>query len=225
MKKLLISFALSASLAAAASPATAPMRSTGGYLGHRFIIGGELNVSPFYTSLQDFYTKYNFQYGGNLSIITGRYSQIGLSYNRWSLGNNQVFEGNFVSSDRVEGTQYGLTWRQFRKKRGGLAPIGKFYDISLGYSQNKFIAGKDNPDVLYGNAAWLPVSSDMITASIGFGAQHVFWDHLVTSTGVRFGAPIFQVNQKNGQHYGDFIYNRMLYKDCFSVFFGVGLLI
>ena len=37
---------------------------TGGYLGHRLIAGAEVSYSPFFTSIQDFYTRYNFQYGG-----------------------------------------------------------------------------------------------------------------------------------------------------------------
>jgi hypothetical protein len=221
MKNLLL---FSALLVAAAVHATPP-KGTGGYLGHRIIVGGEVNVSPFYTSFKDFYTKYNVQYGGNLNVIVGRRTQVGLNYNMWSLGNNQVFEGNFVSSDRVKGAQYGITVRNFRSKRGGLAPIGKFWDVSLSYVQNKFVAGSDNPDVLYGEPGRLPVSSDQIMAHVAFGSQMVFWNRLVASTGVRFGAPLFQVSKHNGTAYGDFLYNRMLYKECFSAFVGIGVLL
>jgi hypothetical protein len=220
MKKLILLFALFfGALSLNASP------GTGGYLGHRFILGGEVNVSPFYTSVKAFYTHYNVQYGGNLNVIVGRRTQIGLNYNRWSLGGNQIIEGNFVSSDRVNGTQYGITVRNFRKKRGGIAPIGKFWDVSLSYVQNKFVAGSDNPALLYREPGRLPVSSDQLMAHIGFGTQMVFWDHLVLNTGVRFGAPVFEISKKEGTSFVDFLYTRMLYKECFSGFVGIGFLI
>lgn len=220
MKKLLI---LSSFLLAAVSAEAGP--GTGGYLGHRIIIGGEVNVSPFYTAFSDFYTKYNVQYGGNLNLIVGRRTQIGLNYNMWSLGGNQLFEGNFVSSDRVKGAQYGFTVRNFRKKRGGIAPIGKYWDVSLSYAQNKFEAGSDNPDVMYGEPGRLPKSADILMAHVGFGTQALFWDHLVINSGVRFGAPFFQVSKENGTSYGDFIFNRLMYKEWFSGFVGVGVLL
>lgn len=206
----------------------------GGYMGHRVIVAGELAYSPFYTSVKDFFTMYNVQYGGNLDVIVGRRTQIGLSYDMWSLGGNQKYDSNFDKSDRVKGTQYGITVRQFRKNRGGIAPIGKFYDIGLGYAMNKFVAGSGNSYVANGLGNMLPKTSNQITAHIGFGTQMVFWNRVVGNTGIRFGAPVLEVSKESGSYTQDgeaftsfdkFLYNRILNKEYFSVFFGVGVLL
>ncbi|HLG02281.1 MAG TPA: hypothetical protein VI731_01720 [Bacteroidia bacterium] len=199
--------------------------ATGGLKGRRVIVQGEFAYAPFLTSFKDFYTKYDLQYGGNLNLIVGRYSQLAVFYNRWSLGNNQVIEGNLHASDRVDGTQYGVRLRQFRKKKGGLAPIGKFYDYSVSYAQNKFMPGASNPDVLYEATDRLPKFSDQVIINFGIGTQQVFWKHLVLTSGVRFGAPVFEVNRENGIAYGNFLLKRIAYKEIFGVFFGVGFLI
>lgn len=220
MKKLILIFSLAffGQVLDAAPPAK------GGYLGHRIMLSGEFAYSPFTTSFKDFYTKYNFQYGGNLHVVVGRFVTVGFNYNMWSLNQNQLYEGNFVSGDRVKGAEYGLTWRKFRPKRGALAPYGKFWEVNIAYAQNKFQAASNNWDVLADSLQRLPKTSDMIIARVGFGTQIVFWNHFVGSTGVRFGAPIYQVNKDNGTVYGDFMYRRVLYKEMFSVFAGIGFL-
>jgi hypothetical protein len=218
MRRTLLILSLATAAHAMALPAA-------GYKGHRFIVGGEFAYSPFFTSVRDFYTKYNVQYGGQLHVIVGRYVQVGLSYNRWSLKHNQVFEGNFDASDRVNGAQYGLTFRKFRKNKGSLAPIGRFMDLSLGYAQNEFVPGAGNDDAGGDNLQRLPRRSDMITANISFGAQQVYWKHLVASSGVRFGAPLFEVQSVEGTAYRGFMLERIAFKEIFSVFFGIGILI
>lgn len=229
MKKLILfSALLISSVGVNATP------GTGGYLGHRIIIGGEFAYSPFFTSTKDFFTMYNFQYGGNLNVIVGRRTQIGLNYNMWSLGGNQRYEGNFVKSDRVKGAEYGVTVRSFRKKRGGIAPIGKFWDAGLSYAQNEFKAGSDNPYVLTNQTAMLPKTSDQILVHLAFGTQMVFWNRIVGNTGIRFGAPVYEVNKESGElitadgtqkTFDKFLYNRILNKEYFSVFFGIGILL
>jgi hypothetical protein len=229
MKKLVIIFALLFSSACAnATP------GTGGYLGHRIIVAGEFAYSPFFTSVKDFFTMYNFQYGGNLNVIVGRRTQVGLDYNMWSLGGNQQYEGNFVKSDRVKGTEYGITVRTFRKKRGGLAPIGKFWDIGMSYAQNEFKPGSDNKYVLANETAMLPKTSDQLMLHVGWGSQMVFWNRVVANTGIRFGAPVYEVSKESGikttedgtvKTFDKFLYNRLMNKEYFSVFFGVGILL
>lgn len=218
MKKLLL---LSALFIATATLHANP--GNGGYLGHRVIVGGEFAYAPFYTSLKDFVTKYNLQYGGNLGVIVGRRSQLNFTYNMWSLSGNELFNGYMVAEDRVKGTQYGLTLRTFRKKRGGLAPIGKFYDVGLGYSQNKVIISSANPyeDGTGNYSMMLPKDANVLTAHVAFGSQMVFWDRVVGNTGLRFGMPLYVTNEGGT----DFMFNRFLMKDAFSVFFGLGVLI
>ncbi|HEU4718507.1 MAG TPA: hypothetical protein VFU15_11760 [Bacteroidia bacterium] len=196
----------------------------GGYIGHRIILAGEGAYSPFFTSVKDFYTKYNFQYGGNLNVIVARRTQVGVFYNMWSLGGNQAFQSNMGKNDRVNGTQYGLVVRNFRAGRGGLAPIGKFWDVSMSYASNTYKAGSDNKDILGGTPENVPVSSNQILAHVAFGTQMVFWNHFVGNTGVRFGGPIYTIDKNNGG-YKNFFAQRIAYKEFFSVFFGIGFLI
>ncbi len=195
----------------------------GGYLGHRVIVGGEFAYAPFYSSLKDFATKYNLQYGGNLGVIVGRRSQLNFSYNMWSLNGNELFSDYFVAGDRIKGTQYGATLRTFRKKRGGLAPIGKFYDIGLSYSQNKVTLSTGNPNYVDASSFTEPVpgDADVLSAHVAFGTQMVFWDRVVANTGLRFGAPALVIKDDKS----NFMFNRFLLKEAFSVFFGVGVLI
>ena len=195
---------------------------TGGYLGHRLIVGTEFSYSPFFTSFKDFYTKYNFQYGGNINFIISRRSQLGLNYNRWSLGNNQVFNDSYVASDRVRGMEFGMNIRTFWKKRGGIAPIGKFYDLGLGYSQNKFYPGKDNPGLNDPTYDLSKVNWNMLVAHAAFGTQMVFWNRVVANTGLRFGLPVMTIS---GNDRGNFMQRRLSNKEYFSVFFGVGILL
>jgi hypothetical protein len=229
MKKLILVFAILFSISfLKATP------GTGGYMGHRIIVGGEFAYSPFYTSVKDFFTMYNFQYGGNLNVIVGRRTQVGVNYNMWSLGGNDKYDGNMVKGDRVKGTQFQFSVRQFRKNRGGIAPIGKFYDISLSYAMNKFVAGSNNPYKVNGQENMLPKTSNQLMAHIAFGTQMVFWNRVVGNTGIRFGAPVFEVSKESGSYTQDgvtmksfdkFLYNRLLNKEYFSVFFGVGILL
>lgn len=193
----------------------------GGYMGHRFIIGVEGAYAPFYTSVSDFFTKYNIQYGGNIGIITGRRTQLNLNYNMWSLGNNQVYnmdEANpkYYKSDRMKGMEFGVTLRTFRKKRGGIAPIGKFFDLGLTYTHNEYIAGKDNPNLNY-----VPYENQAVFHAAA-GTQMVFWDRIVGNTGVRVAAPVLGLG---GSGNTGIILNRSFEKDIFQVFFGVGVLL
>ena len=196
----------------------------GGYMGHRIILNGEAAYSPFFTSVNDFFTKYNFQYGGNLGIIVGRRAQMNVNYNMWSLGGNELYNSNFVANDRVKGYSIGLTLKKFRKDRGGIAPIGKFYDIGISYAQNKFIASSNNPEVLAGNANNLKLESSQVLVHFAYGTQMVFWDRLVANTGIRFGTPLFEVSDSGSYHSG-FLMSRMRNKEYFSVFFGMGILL
>jgi hypothetical protein len=221
MKKLFVLLACAVSFTAFADPG-------GGYLGHRIMLNGEFAYAPTIKiggfSVSDFYTKYDLQYGANLHVIVGRFSQIGISYNRYSLSHNQIFEKDFVSADRITGANYGITLRKFRKERGGLAPIGKFYDIGLNYSMNKFTASSANPLIIANEPGKLPESANFIIPQIAFGTQMIFWDHVVGNTGLRAGYPI-QIGGVNGTQYSNFMRKRMTYKEVFSVFFGLGILI
>lgn len=194
----------------------------GGYMGHRLIVGTEVSYSPFFTSFKDFYTKYNFQYGGSVGIITGRRTQLNLNYNMWSLGGNDAFGDAYVKGDRVKGSEFGFAVRTFREKKGGLAPIGKFYDLGVSYSMNKFVAGSDNSGAI-ATPDLYSMESNLIVLHAGLGAQMVFWNRIVGNTGVRVGYPAATISS-NGNS-SNFIFRRTANKEYFSVFFGLGVLL
>lgn len=220
MKKLLI---IAAVLISVCSLSANPVK--GGYLGHRFIVGGEFSYSPFLTSFKDFYTKYNLQYGGQLGVVVGRYTQVNIGYNMYSLGNNQLYIDSFSTGDRVKGSTVSFTMRNFRKKAGGLAPIGKFWDVGFGFSQNKFVAASDNPYVENGSQALLPPDTQMLLLSFAFGRQMVFWDRVVASSGVRFTGPMKFTSGTGNTDYPNFMLDRVGGKDLVSVFFAAGILL
>ncbi len=196
----------------------------GGYMGHRIILNGEFAYSPCFNSANAFFTKYNAQYGVNFGVIVGRRSQLNVNYNMWNIGNNEFYHESFVSADKLKGHEFGLTLKKFNKGRGGIAPIGKYYEFGLSYAHNDFVASSENPDVIQNYPENVKFGSDIVLVHLAYGTQMVFWDHLIANTGVRFGTPLMEMNQ-TGIGHPDFISTRMRYKELFSVFFGVGILL
>jgi hypothetical protein len=216
MKKTLIIIAL---IFSAGFLNAAPGR--GGYLGHRIIINGEFAYSPFFTSVNDFFTHYNFQYGGNVGVVVGRRTQLNVNYNMWSLGGNELYNSTFSSKDRVKGYGIGFTLRTFRKSQGGIAPIGKFFDMGISYAQNKMTATVMDA----ANTSDVDLESGEVLVHFGLGTQMVFWDRLVANTGIRLGTPVIEVSNTSTTNYSEFLMNRIRSKEIFSVFFGVGILL
>lgn len=210
-------------VAAAATANATPIK--GGYLGKRLIINAEMSYMPNYSSWKDLFMSYNFQYGGKIHVVTGRFTEIGVSYNRYSLGAHQRYDTALSNNGKITGYQVGVTYRKYREGRGGLAPIGKFFDVNLYYHDDQY-------NVVYENIqTFAPVihKSRGISGSIGFGTQGIFWDRVVGNAGVRFGGPIFRFfEEKSTSDIGnnfDYMQKRLMYKDFFSVFFGVGIIL
>ncbi len=197
----------------------------GGYLGKRIIICAEGSYSPNYSSFKDLFTSYNFQYGGNAHFITGRHTQMGLSYNMYSMGAHNRYDTSLSNGGRIKGYQIGLTYRKFREKKGGLAPIGKFFDVNLYYHSSEYIVdyATINP------FAPVIVNTSGISGSIGLGAQGIFWNRVVMNSGIRVGGPIFTLSEQDSDSdFGnnlDYMQQRLMYKDFFSVFFGIGVIL
>ena len=220
MKKLFVFLALTATLVCSANP---PMK--GGYLGRRIIISAEASYMPNYSKWTDIFMSYNFQYGGRINFISGRYTEMGVSYNMYNLGAHHRYDTMLSNSGRIKGYQVGLTYRKYREGRGGLAPIGKFVDFNLYYHSNEY-------NVVYENLqTFAPVThrSTNLSGSIGFGTQGIFWDRVVANCGVRFGGPIVTLTKEKstsdiGNNY-KYMQQRLMYKDFFSVFFGVGIIL
>lgn len=203
----------------------AQAKPKGGYLGKRFIICAEGSYFPNYSSLKNMLLSYNFQYGGNVHVITGRYSQVGVSYNMYGLGSHNQYDTSLSNAGRIKGYQVGLTYRKFREKRGGLAPIGKFFDVNLYYHADEY-------NVQYtGIQPMVPVTvrSSGISGSVALGSQGIFWNRVVANTGVRLGGPLFTISKEDDAgDLGDnlsYMQKRLMYKDFFSVFFGVGIIL
>lgn len=197
----------------------------GGYLGKRVIICAEGSYFPNYSSWKDMLLSYNFQYGGNAHFITGRHTQMGLSYNMYSLGAHNKYDTSLSNNGRIKGYQIGLTYRKFRESKGGLAPIGKFVDVNLYYHSNEYVVQYQTINPF----APVIVNTTGISGSLGLGAQGIFWNRVVMNSGVRFGGPIFTVSeQDDGGDFGDnlnYMQKRLMYKDFFSAFFGIGIIL
>lgn len=191
---------------------------TGGYFGHRLIIAGETSVSPFY-AVPACFTHFDVQYGGNIGIIAARRTQVNLFYNMYSLSGNDIYDDSqFGSDDRIQGKQFGLTVRSFQKKRGGVAPIGKFMDLSLAYSTNHLRVGVNNPNFSIDDVN-APADLATVTPSIGLGSQGLYWGRVVLGAGFRLGRtlPLAIGSNIMSQH--------LKYKDYFSTFFTAGILL
>src|ERR1044072_1503902 len=115
MKKTLVFLAF---LGITASVRATPAPMKGGYLGHKIIICAEGSYMPNYSRLADIFMSYNMQYGGNLHFISGRYSEIGLSYNMYSLHAHHRYEEDLSNSGTIKGFQVGITYRKYREGRG-----------------------------------------------------------------------------------------------------------
>jgi hypothetical protein len=200
-------------------------KSSGGYFGRKIIVQGQLAYSPTYLSFKEFFYRWDFQYGGSAGIVTGRYKQVNISWNIWSLGNLPAYDSAFVKADRVKGMDYGISLRRFRKDRGGVAPIGKFFDAGLTYSQARFVADASNPFVTQGMESSLPKNTNQVAAHIAYGTQGLFWNRVIANTGLRFGGPIFTMEESGNIQFSHFTRNRMQTRNYFSVFFGVGILL
>lgn len=222
MKKL---FLFSGALILAFTSSATPAPKGGGYNGHRITISAEGSYSPNYSHWYDMFMSYNMQYGGNLHVITGRYTELGLSYNMYSMHAHHRYKDELSNDGSINGYQVGLSWRKYRESRGGLAPIGKFVDFNLYYHADEY-------NVRYQDIeAVAPVihKSTGLSASIGFGSQNIFWNRLVANYGVRFGGPLFRLTeeQSTGDISDNFKYmqQRLMFKDFFSVFVGVGVIL
>lgn len=208
-----------------AANSTPPIK--GGYLGKRVIIGAEGSYSPNYSSLKDMLFSYNLQYGGNIHFITGRYSQLGFSYNMYALGAHQRYNTAYSNSGKIKGYQIGITYRKFRQKRGGLAPIGKFIDVSINYHSDEYNVKYETLQPLVP----VVVSSTGLSGYIGLGTQGIFRDRIVANAGLRLGGPIYTISSGatgtslDGDDELSYMKSRLQYKDYFSVFFGIGIIL
>ncbi len=204
---------------------SAQSKPKSGYLGKRLIICAEGSYSPNYHSIRDLLLSYNLQYGGNIHFITGRFSQVGVSYNMYGLGAHERYRDDISNANKIKGYQVGVSYRKFREKRGGLAPIGKFVDLTMYYHSNTY-----SPSLI-GVAPYMgePIKLTGVSAQIGFGTQGIYWKRVVANAGVRFGYPIYTVAVTGGDSfnldYPQYMKQRLLYKDVFSAYFGVGFIL
>lgn len=204
---------------------SAQSKPKGGYLGKRFIICAEGSYFPNYHSIRDMLLSYNFQYGGNIHVITGRFSEVGLSYNMYGLGAHETYREDISNTNKIKGYQVGLTYRKFREKKGGLAPIGKFVDVTLYYHSNTYTPS------LTGVAPYMgePMELTGISGQVALGTQGIYWGRVVANTGVRLGYPVYTLSVTGGdsfnQDYPEYMKDRLMFKDIFSAFFGIGIIL
>lgn len=220
MKKLFITYCFLLPLLTQAAPP-----EKGGYMGKRIIVGVEGAYSPNYLTIQNFLFSYNLQYGGNFRFVCGRYHEIGVTYNRFSLGGHDRYEEfGLNESEKIQGSTIGFTVRKYRVKRGGLAPIGRYYELGLLKQTASFRYASSNAAFAEDKVT---VSRLMISGAAGI--QHIFYNKLVTNVGVRVGIPVFEIESSTTNIAdGDpelYVTKRMLYHGVFTPYFGIGLIL
>jgi hypothetical protein len=233
MKRILFTLLLLAATGSAFA------QGKGGYLGHRIIVQAEGAYMPFnFASVTPFGLLsnerfvYNYQYGGALHCIISRRTQIGVSYNRFNMnvGNNYALNGapEEYFATTLDGQTMSLVFRTFRKNRGGIAPIGKFWDAELVYAQAKYNSDVTNaldvPLYINGNK---PETQSVLQAQFAFGTQMLFWERVVANTGLRFSVPyVLNISAKDDPVFTAKDFQRDFgMRRAFSVFFGVGILL
>jgi hypothetical protein len=218
---------------------TAFAQGKGGYLGHRIIVQAEGSYMPFnFASATPFGLLsgerfvYNYQYGGALHCIISRRTQMGVSYNRFNMDVGNTYSLNGAAEEyfgtKLDGQTMSLLFRTFRKGRGGIAPIGKFWDAELVCAQAKYNSDVTNAlDVpLYINGS-KPETQTVLQAQFAFGTQMLFWERVVANTGLRFSVPyVLNISANEDPVFTKNDFQRDFgMRRAFSVFFGVGILL
>lgn len=215
-----------------------PAQGKGGYLGHRLIVQAEGSYMPFNfssASAVGLFTggkfAYNFQYGGSIQYIISRRSQLGLSYNRYRLdvGRNYTLNGTDAEyATHLDGQSGSLLLRTFRERRGGIAPIGKFWDVELVAAQSAYSDDVTTDlDVPLYNSGLKPEQQTTLQLQFGIGTQMLFWNRVVANTGLRATVPYaLKLSGNNDPVFSDADFQRdYTMRRVFSVFFGVGILL
>ncbi len=216
----------------------ASAQGKGGYLGHRIIIQAEGSYMPFNFNsatavglFTDGKFAYNFQYGGAVHCIISRRTQLGISYNRFGMDVGRDYDMNGTNTfygTHLDGQTGSLLLRTFRKGRGGIAPIGKFWDVELVAAQAKYRDDVTNElDVPLYAANIKPEQQTVLQLQFAFGTQMVFWDRVVANTGLRAAVPYtLKISGNDDPVFSAADFQRDFgMRRVFSVFFGVGILL
>jgi hypothetical protein len=206
--------------------ATASMAiAQGGYLGKRVIVGVQAAYAPRPVGILEFLTQYDASGGARLGFIVGRYSQLDLQFNYSNFGGNHHFSDYAVKQDRITSMQFGAAWKQFVSKKGGLAPIGRFWEIQLNYGTYAYKIDGSNLNSFSSDInvlSSIPGNATALVGSIGYGVQNVLKDRFVWNVGVRCGGPLYYSTEGN---HATFYGRRILYREMINVFGGFGILL
>jgi hypothetical protein len=206
--------------------ATASMAiAQGGYLGKRVIVGVQAAYAPRLVGIVVFLTQYDASGGARLGFIVGRYSQLDLQFNYSNFGGNHHFSDYAVKQDRITSMQFGAAWKQFVSKKGGLAPIGRFWEIQLNYGTYAYKVDGSNLNSFSSDInvlSSIPGNATALVGSIGYGVQNVLKDRFVWNVGVRCGGPLYYSTEGN---HATFYGRRILYREMINVFGGFGILL
>lgn len=197
----------------------------GGYLGKRVIVGAQVAYGPRPVGLVEFLTQYDASGGARLGFIVGRYTQLDLLFNYSNFGGNHHFSDYAVKQDRITSMQFGAAWKQFVSKKGGLAPIGRFWEIQMNYGSYTYKVDGSNPNMFSSDINVLgsiPGNATAVVGSIGYGVQNVIKDRFVWNVGVRCGGPLYYSTEGN---HASFYGSRILYREMINVFGGFGILL
>jgi hypothetical protein len=160
-----------------------------GYMGKRFTVGGEFAYG--YTGFE--FTPFNVHYGVFGSFILTRKLQLcftGTNYN------NKLSGITGYGYNRLSGYSAMLEIRFYRSKRiGAIAPIGKYIDVGLCYSD--FTLHPRPGSLNLQNEPYLKIEDNAFMPYFGFGIQTVFFDCITADSGMRFGTYPFGIAKEN----------------------------
>jgi hypothetical protein len=169
--KLCIAFFLSVFLASSAY-AQKP-----GYMGKRYMAGAEFSYN---------YGSIPFQYRVFMEYVVDRNLQVGIS---WFMYNTQCPSSIRMDDERMKGSETMFRVRFYRTKRkGAIAPIGKYFDVGISITANKIIFDPQQLANYERQNIYIPeLKGVFLQPSFGWGIQTVFFDCIAADTGIRAG--------------------------------------
>lgn len=173
-----------------------------GYLGNRFSLGGNFQVSPALLNPNDNgnkgFFKFNSQFGITAEYATNRHASILFHYQKYSTKkdydeeivffdlNNNYYDNNTLFGD-LDVTSYGFELRSYSES---IAPYGFYVGFGLNYKIIELTqpTAFSSPSLVNRPQNDSPYS--MFNLNLTLGKQRIYLNKIIVSTGVNIGIPL-----------------------------------
>lgn len=156
-----------------------------GYLGKKAFLDYNF-TSPLFTVLPPSYS--NFIHSFNLNYVIRRRTQLGVSYDFFSLKETNDDEYKFDGT--LKGNSFGINIDWYNKR--SIAPLGRYFRL-----EGKYLFG-DYESVFWNGAQF--VKEDKTYAipviAMGLGTRRIFFDRIVYNVGGSIGYPFANEEEK-----------------------------